>query len=126
MISNKLTLLCAAAFALCGCLLVSSFRLPATTTARPSFGARVATGHRTSPFTSSSSSTAQYVFGQNGGEAPKRPTRDTEPQEYFKSNLEKKPMGERLVDPQVIIGVVSILAPFVAVGVLLGGGFLTR
>jgi hypothetical protein len=35
-------------------------------------------------------------------------------------------MGERLVDPQVIIGVVSILAPFVAVGVLLGGGFLTR
>lgn len=57
---------------------------------------------------------------------PGRPTRENEPDEYFKSNLEKKELSERLVDPQVLIAVVSILAPFVAVGILLGGGFLTQ
>ena len=57
---------------------------------------------------------------------PGRPTRKNEPDEYFKSNLEKKPMSERLIDPQVIIALVGILLPFIAVGVLFSGGFLTR
>lgn len=57
---------------------------------------------------------------------PGRPTRKNEPDEYFKSNLEKKSMSERLVDPQVIIALVGILLPFAAVGLLFAGGFLTR
>ena len=59
-------------------------------------------------------------------EPPGRPTRKNEPNEYFKSNLEKKAMSERLIDPQVIIALVGILLPFIAVGVLFSGGYLTR
>lgn len=57
---------------------------------------------------------------------PPRPTRANEPDDYFKTNLDKKPLEERLVDPQVLIGLVGILLPFIAVGVLFAGGFLTR
>jgi hypothetical protein len=57
---------------------------------------------------------------------PPRPTRQNEPDDYFKTNLDKKDLGERLVDPQVLIALVGILLPFIAVGVLFGGGFLTR
>ncbi|KAM3571899.1 hypothetical protein VYU27_006069 [Nannochloropsis oceanica] len=123
--SRSVAFLCAMALAsLCG--LVAAFRpagfLPAisASTARP-----VSVTRYLSPSTFSSrqsrSSRSRLFEGP-----PSRPTRENEPDEYFKSNLEKKDLAERLVDPQVVIAVVSILAPFVAVGVLLGGGFLTR
>lgn len=57
---------------------------------------------------------------------PPRPTRANEPDDYFKTNLDKKPIAERILDPQVLIGLVGILLPFIAVGALFAGGFLTR
>lgn len=62
---------------------------------------------------------------RDDGDKPKR-TRDNEPNEYFKSEFEDKPVTERLVDPQVVIALVGILLPFAAVGLLLGGGFLEK
>lgn len=123
--SRPVVFLCALALA-CLCGLVAAFRpagfLPtiSTSTARP---VSVARSFSPSSFSSRQgrSSSSRLFEGP-----PSRPTRENEPDEYFKSNLEKKDLAERLVDPQVIIAVVSILAPFVAVGVLLGGGFLTR
>jgi len=123
--SRSVAFLCALAFA-CLCGLVAAFRpagfLPAisTSTARP---VTVARGFSSSSFSSSQSRSSSSRLFEG---PPTRPTRDNEPDEYFKSNLEKKDLAERIVDPQVIIAVVSILAPFVAVGMLLGGGFLTR
>lgn len=56
---------------------------------------------------------------------PKR-TRENEPSEYFRTNLDTKSGGERFADPQVLIALVGILLPFVAVGILFSSGYLTR
>ena len=53
-------------------------------------------------------------------------TRENEPDEYFKTNLDKKPIKERLGDPLVLIGIGSIFLPFILVGLLFSSGYLTR
>ncbi len=73
----------------------------------------------------------QRVGGFSSGSSrmyavPPRPTRQNEPDDYFKTNLDKKPIAERLIDPQVLIALVGLLLPFIAVGLLFSGGYLTR
>jgi len=70
------------------------------------------------------SSSKMVVFS----EPPKRKglTREDEPDEYFKTNLDKKPVGERFGDPIVILILVGILLPFVAVGIIIQSGILTQ
>ncbi len=117
--TTTLALLCALALAcLCSAFRPAGFLPPLSSTV---VAARQGGFARPTPSARSSSSSSKLFMNP-----PSRPTRENEPDEYFKSNLEKKEMGERLVDPQVLIALVGILTPFIAVGVLLGGGFLTR
>lgn len=103
---------------LVACLgLAMSFLLP--TRPVPLAAPKALSLQRVRGFSSARSSSPLYA-------QPPRPTRANEPDDYFKTNLDKKPIGERLVDPQVLIGLVGILLPFIAVGALFAGGFLTR
>lgn len=60
--------------------------------------------------TVSAPSTPLYMFGE--GEEPKKLTRDSEPDEYFSSNMDKMSDQEKL--PIALAGLAFISLPFIA------------
>ena len=59
----------------------------------------------------SSPTTPLHMFGEEG-EEPKKLTRDSEPEEYFSSNMDKMSDGEKL--PVALAGLAFVSLPFIA------------
>lgn len=72
------------------------------------------------------SSRVQATMILGGGEDDDKPklTRETEPDQYFASNFESLSAQDKLKDPLVIIGLVSIFFPFVLLIVFNNMGLL--
>mmetsp|Transcript_3668 Transcript_3668/g.12693 ORF Transcript_3668/g.12693 Transcript_3668/m.12693 type:complete len:107 (-) Transcript_3668:25-345(-) len=65
----------------------------------------------------------RMVFGGNDPEKPKL-TREDEPEEFFASSFEDMPVDQKLKDPLVIIGLVSIFFPFALLVVFNAAGMI--
>ena len=67
-----------------------------------------------------------YGIFDGGDGAEKRPsiTREGEANQYFASDLEKSSNAEKAKDPLVLIGLFSVLAPFLLLGVFMGTGVI--
>ena len=66
--------------------------------------------------------TRRMAFDPEGG--GKKITRDNEPEEFFSSDFEKLSAEEKFKDPLVILGLVSVLLPFVLTAGLIGTGVI--
>jgi len=76
-----------------------------------------------SPAVTTRQATRRFMFGGDDENKPKL-TRESEPEEYFASNFEELAPEEKVKDPLVLIGLLSIFFPFALLAVFNAMGLI--
>ena len=102
---------------------IHAFLLPSLPQAPATYGSSVSTPLQLGVNNRIHSIQPLNIFPERDNE---KLTRENEPDQYFRTNLDDKSTKEKFNDPLVLIGIGSIFLPFILVALLFSSGYLTR